>query len=71
MNFDKIKKIFKRHIDKVYDHKFLNDCTEFSNLIPTAEVMSEVFYNKLKRYMKQLYKVEIYETEGASASYEQ
>ncbi len=70
LNFNEIKDIFNLHIDNVYDHKFLNDCPGFENVIPTAENMCKVFFNKLKVHLSTLYAVEIYETEGASAIYE-
>lgn len=69
VNFNKIKKVFMNKIDEKFDHKFLNDCNDFKDIIPTAENMCKVFYNILKHDIKQLYKIEIYETETASALY--
>ena len=71
MNFYDIKEVFKTHIDDVYDHKFLNDCPGFENVVPTAERMCEIFFNKLKPHMPELNAVEIFETSGASAIYEE
>lgn len=68
-NFDEVKKIFKLEIDDVYDHKLLNDCPGFSDILPTAEAMAFIFYNRLKDYIKELYSVEIFETDTASAIY--
>jgi len=69
INFNKIKEIFNERIDCVYDHQFLNDSPGFEELVPTAENMSYVFYQRLKPFLGQLVEVEIYETDGASASY--
>lgn len=69
VNFDEIKKIFKIEIDDMYDHKLLNDCPGFETTIPTAEVMAFVFYNRLKDYIRELYSVEVFETDTASAVY--
>lgn len=69
MNFYRIKELFKVHIDDVYDHKYLNDCPGFEECVPTAERMCQVFYNRLKPHMDQLYSIEIFETDGASAEY--
>jgi len=70
MNFDKIKKIFKKYIDDIYDHKYLNECPGFENKIPTAENMAKIFFDILKPTMLPLYAIEVEETDGASAIYE-
>ena len=71
INFDNIKRIFKNKIDDVYDHKFLNDCPGFENKVPTAENMCKIFYDILKDSLPYLYAIEIYETDSASAIYEE
>ena len=68
-NFYEIKEIFKKYIDDIYDHKFLNNCPGFENKIATAENMCQIFFDLLKPNLKELYQIEIYETEGASAIY--
>jgi len=70
INFSKLKEIFKSEIDDIYDHQFLNNCPGFENKIPTAENMCKIFYDILKRKIDDLYAIEIYETDGASAIYE-
>ena len=50
--------------------KFLNNCMGFENLVPTAENMCKIFFDILKKPIPELYAIEIYETEGASAIYE-
>jgi len=69
INFDEIKKVFKKYIDDVFDHKNLNTLYYFNNIIPTAENMAELFYDIIKKNLSDLYAVEIYETDGASAIY--
>jgi 6-pyruvoyltetrahydropterin/6-carboxytetrahydropterin synthase len=71
INFNDIKTIFKRVIDDVYDHKFLNDCPGFEVVIVTAENMAELFYRLLKTEILNLSKIIVQETEGARASYEE
>jgi len=69
-NFTRIKEVFRDRIDNVYDHNVLNSCPGFTHRIPTAENMAYVFYKRLKTKLKTLYAVEIEETDGASAIYE-
>ena len=69
MNFTEVKRIFSKTIDYNYDHKFLNDCAGFKDVPATAEHMAKIFYDILKVKIKELYSVEIQETEGASAIY--
>lgn len=69
INFDDLKVIFKKYIDDVYDHQLLNNCPGFENKVVTAELMAQLFHEKLKPHIKELYGVEIEETEGASATY--
>lgn len=71
MNFNEIKKIFKEKIDDKYDHHCLNSFKEFQEVPATAENMCKIFYNILKEHMCELYAIKIYETEGASAEYEE
>jgi len=69
INFNNLKDIFNKYIDDVYDHTVLNDSPLFKNKVVTAEYMAKVFYEILKPQVKDLYAVEIEETEGASAKY--
>lgn len=70
INFNNVKDAFKMYIDIVYDHHELNIVKPFDNLLPTAENMAKVFYDILKIHLPQLYAVEVEETDGASAIYE-
>lgn len=69
MNFYTLKEIFKTYIDDIYDHKYLNDCPKFENVVPTAENMCRIFFDILKPHIITLYAVEIFETSGASAEW--
>lgn len=69
INFYDLKEVFNKIIDVPFDHKCLNDCEAFEGIIPTAENMCKVFFNLLKPYIFNLYEIQIYETEGACASY--
>jgi len=69
INFDNLKVIFKKYIDDVYDHKLLNNCPGFKDEVVTAEYMAKLFYNILKEPIKELYAIEVEETDGASAVY--
>ena len=69
MNFDQVKDLYRKWIDEVYDHQILNDCPGFENKIVSAENMAFVFYKILRPHIKELYAVEVEETEGASATY--
>lgn len=57
--------LIKEHIEEAFDHKNLNlDVPEFLNLIPTAENIAVVIWNKLKAFIdvdKDL-EITLYET---------
>tara|TARA_B100000927_G_scaffold63154_1_gene49549 strand:- start:291 stop:704 length:414 start_codon:yes stop_codon:yes gene_type:complete len=64
--------IIKEEILNPFDHKNLNlDVEDFKNLIPTAENMAIVMYNKLlKRIDENLeIKIKLYETERNAVIY--
>jgi len=65
-NFTNIKIAFKKYIDEVYDHHFLNDLMDD---IPTAENMAKKFYQILKKEFEDLYSIKIWETDTSSAKY--
>lgn len=71
INFNIIKDIFKKEIEDIYDHQFLNNCPGFEYNVPTVENMSKLFYVNLKRKIEELYAVEIFETNSASAIYDE
>lgn len=70
LNFVDIKELFNKKIKQRFDHQFLNDDRAFEYKVTTAENMAKIFYDILKEYLGDLYRVEIYETPTAMASYE-
>lgn len=60
-----LKEYIKTEIEDCFDHKNLNlDVPEFENLNPTAENISVVIYNKLKKLIPEnlLLVITLYET---------
>lgn len=68
LNFNEVKRIFMEEIDDKFDHHHLNDLMD---TITTAENMCKLFYDILKKQLKQLYKVRIFETDTSYAEYEE
>lgn len=67
-----LKDLIKQHIEEAFDHKNLNEqVVEFEHLIPTAEHIAVVIYNKLKPHLdKQLeLGITLYETPRNFVSY--
>ena len=49
-----LRKLIKEEIEEVFDHKNLNiEVEEFKNLNPTAENISVVIYNKLRKKISE------------------
>jgi 6-pyruvoyltetrahydropterin/6-carboxytetrahydropterin synthase len=66
MDFKNIKMHLKESL-KRFDHKVLNETMKVS---PTAENIARTIYEDMKAYMPDnIYKVEVWETDGSSASY--
>lgn len=57
----------KKYIDNVLDHRHLN---EVMSIIPTAENIANMLYNRFKKEFPLLVAVEVSETEKTSARYE-
>ena len=66
MDMKVLSDLIKEHVTEVFDHHNLNlDIEEFKKLIPTAENIAIVIYNKLRPHIdtnKEL-KIKLYETE--------
>lgn len=61
----KLRDIIKIEVEDSFDHKNLNiEVPEFKNLIPTAENISVVIYNKLREKIEEEFQIKItlYET---------
>lgn len=64
MNFNKVKDIFNKYINDVYDHHNLN---KIMKDIPTAENMCREFWGILKPKIPKLYSITIWETRTSFA----
>jgi 6-pyruvoyltetrahydropterin/6-carboxytetrahydropterin synthase len=61
-----LKDIIKEHVEDAMDHKNLNiEVTEFKTLIPTAEHIAFVIYNRIKKHLDPKFDLEVklFETE--------
>ncbi|MCH3882909.1 MULTISPECIES: 6-pyruvoyl trahydropterin synthase family protein [Tenacibaculum] len=68
----KLRELIKKEVEDSLDHKNLNiEVAEFKDLNPTAENISVVIYNKLKKHLPTNLKIEItlYETQRNFVSY--
>ena len=68
-----LKNIIKEEIVERFDHRNLNlDCSEFENLIPTAENIILVSWNILRSRLDQKFKLKLklWETENNIFEYE-
>jgi len=64
-SFTRISKHIKSEIEEAFDHKNLNlDVVEFKNLIPTAEYIAVVIWQKLRPFIDKDKDLEVvlYET---------
>ncbi len=65
-------KVLKKHLNAILDmldHKDINTLDEFKNVSPSSEILSKFIYKKLKEKISETYKVSVWETEKACASY--
>ena len=72
IDMKELSDIIKEEILIPFDHKNLNlDVEDFKNLIPTAENMAIVMYNKLVNRISNKFdiKIKLYETERNSVIY--
>jgi len=67
-DFKSIKKELGSAIAEL-DHKLLNDLKPFMVKNPTSENIAEYIFKSLKKKMKMLYKVTIWESPTTNASY--
>ena len=73
VNLTEVKHIVEREIIEAFDHKNLNkDCEEFKHLVPTAENIAIVIWNKLAntRLKPYLHAVVLYETPKNKVRYQ-
>ena len=65
--------IIEEEVKEPFDHRNLNlDCPEFENLIPTAENITLVIWNKIRKRLDEKYTIELtlWETERNSVFYD-
>lgn len=65
--------IIEEEVKEPFDHRNLNlDCPEFANLIPTAENITLVVWNKLRKRLDEKFTIELtlWETERNSVFYD-
>jgi len=67
-DFVKAKKSLKIIVDEL-DHAHLNDLEAFSKKNPTAENIAYYIYTEIKKDIKELYKVSVWETATSCATY--
>ena len=68
----RLSDIIKSEVEDRFDHRNLNEeCEEFINLIPTAEHICYVIYQKLRAHIDSAYdlQVKLWETPRNSVSY--
>ena len=66
MDLKILKDIIKEHVEDAMDHKNLNiEVIEFKTLIPTAEHIAFVIYNRIKKHLDPKFELEVklFETE--------
>ena len=66
IDMKKLSNLIKKEVLDCFDHKNLNlDVVEFKNLNPTAENISKVIYDKLRKQLDLKFelKIKLYETE--------
>jgi 6-pyruvoyltetrahydropterin/6-carboxytetrahydropterin synthase len=67
-----VKDLVKQEIEERFDHRNLNlDCSEFENVIPTAENIAVVCYNLLRDKIASDFKltIRLWETENNIVEY--
>lgn len=68
MDFHEIKRLLKNILDR-FDHKDLCEISEFKIDNPSSENIAKVVFNELKRDIKELNKVTVWESSSTCASY--
>ena len=68
IDFKMLKKITNEVIDYL-DHKDLNELEEFKGQSPSSEFIAKFIYYKLKEQIKEVLRVDVWETPTSRASY--
>lgn len=69
LDFKLLKKELNQILDKL-DHRYLNNLAYFKKVNPTSENISEFIFNSLKRRIKEVSAVTVWENDTSSATYE-
>ncbi len=68
IDFKTLKKI-TNEVMEYLDHKDLNELEEFKNQSPSSEFIAKFIYCKIKEQIKEVYRVNVWETPTSRASY--
>ena len=68
IDFKVLKKLVNEIMDYL-DHKDLNELEEFKNESPSSEFIAKFIYHKIKEKIKEIYRVDVWETPTSRASY--
>ena len=68
IDFKMLKKITNDLVEYL-DHKDLNELPEFSSESPSSEFIARFIYRKLKEQIKEISRVDVWETPTSRASY--
>ncbi|MBM3244896.1 MAG: 6-carboxytetrahydropterin synthase QueD [Candidatus Omnitrophica bacterium] len=67
-DFQFVKKELYKVLEKL-DHKYLNKVSYFKRVNPTSEALAKYIYGLLKRKLKNIKSVTVWESENCSATY--
>ena len=71
VDFGKIKEIWKKELEPMFDHKYLNETLDF---ITTGENIVKFLFDKFSEYLNSdrinVYKVELWETPTSKTTYQ-
>lgn len=56
-------------IISIYDHKFLNETSDFTAINPSSENLSRIIYHNMKAKLKEISKVVVWESPTTNAAY--
>ena len=68
IDFKHLKKVTNEVVDYL-DHKDLNESPEFKDESPSSEFIAKLIYYKIKDQIKEISRVDIWETPTSKASY--
>ncbi|MFA6320487.1 MAG: 6-carboxytetrahydropterin synthase QueD [Candidatus Omnitrophota bacterium] len=68
VDFKIAKKALKDSVEE-FDHSYLNELEFFKKVNPTSENIAKFIYDKLKKNMKSVYSIAVWENEKSCAVY--